>query len=103
MLDHRRGGIVMLRRGDDQSMTDAASPQDQPEDDLAASLARLELALGRIAQAQATGQLAAGQMAVPAPLSELPPNLAARLDGLIARLRVVVDNREEGATWPRSV
>ena len=81
-------------------MTDAASPPDQPEDDLAASLARLELALGRIAQAQATGQMAASATA---PSNELPANLAARLDGLIARLRVVVDNREEGATWPRSV
>jgi hypothetical protein len=96
MLDHRRQGIVMLHRGDDQSMTDAASPQEPPEDDLAASLARLELALGRISRAQATGQLAA-----PAP--ELPANLAGRLDGLIARLRAVVDNREEGAAWPRSV
>lgn len=81
-------------------MTETASPPEQPEDDLAASLARLEQALGRISQAQATGQLAAGQIAAPAP--ELPDNLAVRLDGLIARLRAVVDNREEGAAWPRS-
>ena len=76
-------------------MTDAASPPDQPEDDLATSLARLEQALGRISQAQT-----AGQGAAQAP--ELPANLASRLDGLIARLRAVVDNREEGASWPRS-
>ena len=83
-------------------MTETASPPDQPEDDLAASLARLEQALGRISQAQAAGQLATGQIAAPAPAPELPGNLASRLDGLIARLRAVVDNREEGAAWPRS-
>jgi hypothetical protein len=102
MLDHWRRGIVMLRRGDDQSMTDVASPPELPEDDLAASLARLEHALGRISEAQAKVQ-AEGHIAVPEPAPELPANLAVRLDGIIARLRAVVDNREEGAAWPRSV
>ena len=72
--------------------------------DLTASLSRLETALDRIAEASVAASMAAETRRDDAAMdSALSANMAARLDGMIGRLRAAIENTEESTAWPRSM